>query len=95
MDERKADPTKQTHHEWVRALTMRQWRHGNPVEEPGRNISRAGDSIERILAELGANGGLELKELESAWRKVAGDFIASNAKPESLKKGVLVLRVVQ
>ncbi len=81
--------------EWLRALTLRQWRLAEPVKDPVRNISHARDALEGILKELGALGGLEEKQLIDAWQKVAGDFIAKNAKPESLKKGVLVLRVVQ
>jgi len=81
--------------EWLRALTLKQWRLAEPVKDPTRNISNAGESLDKILEELGATGGLEEKQLQDAWLKVAGDFIAKNAKPESLKKGTLVLRVVQ
>jgi len=81
--------------EWLRALTLKQWRLAEPVKDPVRNISHASESLDKILEELGATGGLEEKQLQEAWLKVAGDFIAKNAKPESLKKGVLVLRVVQ
>ena len=81
--------------EWLRALTLKQWRLAEPVKDPTRNISHAGESLDKILEELGATGGLEEKQLQEAWLKVAGDFIAKNAKPESLKKGTLVLRVVQ
>ncbi len=81
--------------DWLRALTLKQWRLAEPVKDPIRNISHAAESLDKILEELGATGGLEEKQLQDAWLKVAGDFIAKNAKPESLKKGVLVLRVVQ
>ena len=81
--------------EWMRALSLRQWRHGEPVKDPARNIHHAGEFLDKLLEEVGAVGGLEEKQLEEAWSKVSGDFIAKNSKPESLKKGVLVLRVVQ
>ena len=81
--------------QWMRALTLRQWRHGDPVKDPIRNIHHAGEHIDELLKELGASGELEAAQLNEAWVKVAGGFIAKNAKPESLKKGVLVLRVVQ
>lgn len=79
----------------MRALALRQWRHGDPVKNPVRNIHHAGEFIDKLLEEVGASGSLEEKQLHDAWEKVAGDFIAKNSKPESLKKGVLVLRVVQ
>lgn len=81
--------------EWMRALTLRQWRHGDPVKDPARNINHAGKFLDQLLEEVGASGSLEEKQLHDAWAKVAGDFISQNSKPESLKKGVLVLRVVQ
>ena len=81
--------------EWMRALSLRQWRHGEPVKDPVRNIHHAGEFLDKLLEEVGATGALEEKQLEEAWLKVAGDFISKNSKPESLKKGVLVLRVVQ
>lgn len=81
--------------EWMRALTLRQWRHGDPVKNPVRNIHHAGDFIDKLLEEIGVSGEIEQKQLEDAWASVAGDFIAKNSKPESLKNGVLVVRVVQ
>ncbi len=79
----------------MRALALKQWRHGDPVKDPLRNIHHAGEFIDKLLEEVGASGSLEEKQLNDAWFKVAGAFIAKNSKPESLKKGVLVLRVVQ
>jgi len=81
--------------EWMRAMALRQWRHGDPVKDPVRNIHHAGDFLDKLLEEVGASGSIEEKQLHDAWLNVAGDFIAKNSKPESLKKGVLVLRVVQ
>jgi len=81
--------------EWLRALALRQWRHGDPVKAPLRNINHAGKFLDDLLEEVGASGALEEKQLHDAWAKVAGDFISQNSKPESLKNGVLVLRVVQ
>ena len=81
--------------EWMRALSLRQWRYGDPVKDPVRNIHHAGDFLDQLLEEVGASGSIEEKQLHDAWAKVAGEFIYKNSKPESLKKGVLVLRVVQ
>lgn len=81
--------------EWMRALTLKQWRHGDPVKDPVRNIHHAGDFIDKLLEEIGIRGEVEEKQLLDAWVSVAGDFIAKNSKPESLKNGVLVIRVVQ
>lgn len=80
---------------WMRELTLRQWRHGEPVKDPNRNVHDASEHLEGLLKELGIQGGMDEERLRKAWVKVAGDFVAKHAEPESLKKGVLVLVVVQ
>ncbi|GAA5494153.1 Protein of unknown function [Rubritalea squalenifaciens DSM 18772] len=81
--------------EWLRALSLRQWRHADPVLDPKRNIHTASEHIDKLLSQMGISGGLEEERLKQAWVKVAGDFVAKNTKPESLKNGVLVLSVLQ
>ncbi|MFC5051902.1 DUF721 domain-containing protein [Rubritalea spongiae] len=80
---------------WMRELTLRQWRYGDPVPDPNRNIHDASEHLEGLLKDLGIQGGMDEERLRKAWSKVAGDFVAKHAEPESLKKGVLVLVVVQ
>ncbi|MFD2158723.1 DUF721 domain-containing protein [Rubritalea tangerina] len=80
---------------WLRELTLRQWRHGDPVPDPNRNIHTASEHLESLLKEVGVQGGMDEERLRQAWTKVAGDFVAKHAEPESLKRGVLVLKVVQ
>lgn len=81
--------------EWLRALTLRQLRHADPVKNPERNIHKASEHIDALLEQMGVRGGMEEEQLKAAWVKVAGDFVAKNTKPDSLKKGVLVLTVIQ
>lgn len=80
---------------WMRSLTLRQWRHGDPVPDPNRNIHQASEHIDGLLAKLGVQGGVDEEKLREAWGRVAGDFVAKHAEPESLKRGVLVLKVIQ
>lgn len=81
--------------EWMRALTLKQWRYGDPVKDPTRNIHSADEHLDKLLKEVGVTGGMEQERLLAAWQSVAGDFISKNATPESLKRGILVLRVLQ
>ena len=39
--------------------------------------------------------GIQEQELKTAWREIAGEFIARNTEPASVKNGLLVLRVTQ
>lgn len=79
----------------MRALTLKQWRFADPVKDPNRNIHSASEHLDKLLKEVGVTGGMEQERLLDAWQAVAGDFIAKNATPESLKRGILVLRVLQ
>ena len=44
---------------WMRELTLRQWRHGDPVLDPNRNIHDASEHLEGLLKELGVQGGMD------------------------------------
>jgi predicted nucleic acid-binding Zn ribbon protein len=80
---------------WMRELTLRQWRHGDAVPDPNRNIHQASEHLDKLLSKMGVSGGMDEQKLRNAWVKVAGDFVSKHAEPESLKKGVLVLTVIQ
>lgn len=80
---------------WMRALILRQWRHGDPVPDPNRNIHQAAEYLDGLLSEMGISGGMDEQKLRNAWVKVAGEFVAKHAEPESFKRGILVLTVVQ
>ncbi|MEO1856602.1 MAG: DUF721 domain-containing protein [Rubritalea sp.] len=80
---------------WMRELTLRQWRHGDPVTDLNRNIHQASEHLDKLLSKMGVSGGMDEQKLRSAWVKVAGDFVAKHAEPKSLNKGVLVLTVIQ
>ena len=79
----------------MRELTLRQWRFGDPVPDPNRNIHQASEHLDGLLQKMGVQGGMDEQRLRDAWGKVAGDFVAKHAEPESFKKGVLVLTVLQ
>ncbi len=79
----------------MRELILRQWRHGDPVPDPNRNIHQATEHLDGLLSEMGISGGMDEQKLKNAWVKVAGEFVAKHAEPESFKRGILVLTVVQ
>ncbi len=47
------------------------------------------------LRAFGLSDGLQEEELRSGWKELAGDFIARHSQPDTLKNGVLTLRVAQ
>lgn len=60
-----------------------------------KNISTAGDWVDRILSRQFFSESLNEEEVKSAWKEIAGDFIAANTDPVSVTEGALVLRVTQ
>lgn len=78
-----------------RAQALRELRGGWEVEKPDRNLSEAGDWVDGILEMVGVRGGLEEETVKKAWRELAGEAIARQTEPVSLRKGCLSLRVLQ
>ena len=60
-----------------------------------KNCSKAADWVSGILASLRIADGVEESQIREGWKKVAGDFVAAQTEVISLKRGVLILRVLQ
>lgn len=71
------------------------WQQGQTPMPTGENASIAADWVGAILAGLNLSEGLEESRIRDGWRVVAGDFVAAQTEVISLKKKVLVLRVMQ
>lgn len=48
-----------------------------------------------MLKIVGLSDGVDEERLKTAWSTVAGEFVSKHTVPESIRAGVLVLRVVQ
>ena len=69
---------------------------GEPLDLE-RNVSRRpAICLGSILRDgLRLNEGIEESRLRGAWREVAGEFVAQQTEPVSLREGTLILRVLQ
>lgn len=74
---------------------MRDWIGGHQPLDLNRNISEPEKYIEAILERVGMKGGLDEDRVKEAWRDLAGDVIASQTEPVSVRKGCLTLKVLQ
>ncbi|MEI7908574.1 MAG: DUF721 domain-containing protein [Verrucomicrobiota bacterium] len=75
-----------------------EWRGGESPKDLNAGVHLANEFVAAILRGLRANGaadGLDEVEVRSAWKELAGEFIARHAEPVSVKGGHLVLRVTQ
>lgn len=81
--------------EAIRARVLQDFRGvGEPLDLE-RNVSTPGDLLAGILKDLRLNEGIEESRLREAWFEVAGEFVAKQTEPVSLRQGVLTLRVLQ
>jgi len=79
----------------MRAQVTREWVGAPRPLDLGKNISPASDHIEAILESIGIRGGLDEEEVKATWRTLAGELVAKQTEPASLRKGCLTLKVLQ
>ncbi|MGJ8724224.1 MAG: DUF721 domain-containing protein [Roseibacillus sp.] len=74
---------------------VRDWQGGDVPMPTEKNCSKAADWVSAILGGLKIADGVEEGRIREGWKAVAGDFVAAQTEVISLKRGVLVLRVLQ
>lgn len=79
----------------IRKEILREWRGAEEPADLNAGIHVAEEFISSILRAIGAEDGLHEDQVRAAWKELAGDFIARNTEPLSVKGGNLVLRVTQ
>ena len=75
-----------------------EWRGCDEADDLNAGVHPANEFVAAIMRGLRASGaadGLDEVEVRSAWKELAGEFIARHAEPASVKGGHLVLRVTQ
>ncbi len=84
-----------TRHQRLRHHLIADWRgveDGPLIDSPAVGL---GSLIPEILKTWKLDERLHEEELSSAWRETVGDFIAQHTAPDSLKRGVLTVRILQ
>lgn len=79
----------------IREEILREWRGCEEAPDLNEGIHKAEKFIATILKSAGLEDGLNEDQVRSAWKELAGDFIARHTEPISVKNGHLVLRVTQ
>ena len=82
----------------IREEILGEWRGCEELRDLNAGVHPAQDFVAAIMRGLRASGaadGLDEMEVRSAWKELAGDFIARHTEPMSVKGGHLVLRVTQ
>ena len=81
--------------EALRAQIIREFRGAGEPPDLNQNVSTPADLLAGILSDLRLNEGVEETRLRDAWLEVAGEFVAKQTQPMSLRHGVLTLKVLQ
>jgi predicted nucleic acid-binding Zn ribbon protein len=79
----------------LRHRTIAEWRG----VEDGPLINNEAVSLQAVVAQVlkewKLDDRMKLDDVAKAWRGLVGTFIAQNTAPDSLKRGVLTVRVLQ
>lgn len=78
----------------IRRAVLRDWRADEPAHLD-EHLHLPKEFLAAILRTAGASEGIDEERLRDMWKDVAGDFIARNASPVSLKGGCLTLHILQ
>jgi predicted nucleic acid-binding Zn ribbon protein len=79
----------------LRARIIAEWR-GLPEKKPADDRWAApADVLPKLMQRLGLKERLHETEVQQAWSKIVGDFIAAHSAPVALREGILYVRVLQ
>lgn len=53
------------------------------------------DLVGKVVAQAGLSERMRLEEVLAAWREIVGDFLFQHSRPDSIQRGVLMVRVLQ
>lgn len=53
------------------------------------------DLVGKIVSQAGIADRMKLEEVLAAWRDIVGDFLFQHSRPDSILRGVLMVRVLQ
>jgi len=60
-----------------------------------KEVVTVASRVHRVFRGLGLEEEFTEQELAGAWREIVGDFLAQNARPGAMKRGVLEIVVLQ
>ena len=79
----------------LRARVITEWRGLPEKTVPHNRWSSPAEVLPKLMQRLGLKERLHETEVQEAWSKIVGDFIATHSAPVALREGVLYVRVLQ
>ena len=79
----------------LRSKVLSEWRgYRERAGSPDRT-QRVGQTLEKVMGQLGLAERLTEGQILAAWKEIVGDWFAIHTCPERIRNGVLHVRVVQ
>lgn len=79
----------------LRRQVKREWRGFDDALDLNAGIHHPSEFIAEIIRSAGLADGMEEEKLRALWVDLAGVYVAKSSQPQSLKRGVLTIRVTQ
>ena len=79
----------------LHAKVLAEWRGYREQSTPPDRTQRAGESLEKVMRQLGLHERLTEAQVLSAWAEIVGEWFALHTCPDRIRDGVLYVRVVQ
>lgn len=86
---------KPTAAERARHALLSAWRGAEEPSLVNLPTVRVADLVAKIAAQSGMADRMRLEDVLSAWREIVGDFLFQHSRPDSIQRGVLMVRVLQ
>jgi len=79
----------------LRAKVLSEWRGYREKPVPPDRAQAVGQSLEKVMRQLGLHERLTEAQILSAWKEIVGEWFALHTCPERIREGVLYVRVIQ
>ena len=79
----------------LRAAVIAEWRGLPEKKMRADRWQSPADVVPKLMQRLGLKERLHETEVQEAWSKIVGDFIAAHSAPVALREGILYVRVLQ
>ncbi len=86
---------KPTAAQYRRHALIAAWRgvdDGPVIDLPLCNVA---DLVGKVMKEAGLGERMKLEQVLEAWKEIVGDFLFQHSRPDSVQRGVLMVRVLQ
>jgi len=79
----------------ARLAALSEWRRYEEPRSIESNLRPASELVRIVMQKMNLSDQMDEEEVKQAWAEVAGPFLAQQSFPDSLRSGILKVRVLQ